>query len=107
DGTVEHGGTTRRQLGASQQVALDLVLVAEHAEGTSDLVEQLCRFPEIVARDVVQPAVSGNDQMMVTAGGQDANLVEDRLHVAHRCVPSARPAPQPSSTLPPVPPLYR
>src|SRR5262245_66505861 len=73
DGAVEDGGTTGRQLGAAQQVALDLVLVAEHAEGTPDLVEQLGRVPEIVARGVVQAAVPRNDQMMLTAGGQDAN----------------------------------
>src|SRR5262245_722580 len=78
DRTVKHGGTAGRQLGTSEQVALDLVLVAEHAEGTSDLVQQFGRVPEIVARQVVQPAVSGNNQMVLTAGGQDANPVEDR-----------------------------
>src|SRR5262249_33504840 len=45
DRAVEHRGPARREFGTAQQVALDLVLVAEHAEGTSDLVEQLGRVP--------------------------------------------------------------
>src|SRR5439155_8626871 len=41
DRAVKDGGPTRRELGAAQQVALDLLLVAEHAEGPADLEEQL------------------------------------------------------------------
>src|SRR5262249_24101098 len=86
-GTVEDGRAAGRQLGAAKQVALDLVLVAEHAECTPDLVEQLAGVPEVVPREVVQASVPCNDQVMLTGGGQDANLGEDRVHVAHRCRP--------------------
>src|SRR5262245_3265961 len=39
DRAVEDGGATRRQLGAAKEIALDLLLVAEHPEGLADLPE--------------------------------------------------------------------
>src|SRR5262249_19322663 len=104
DRTVEDRRPARRELRAPQQVALHLFLVSEHAEGTPDLVEQIGGAPEVILWRVVEAAVTGNDQLVLTAGRQEANLREDRIHLAHPCVPSPRPAPQPSSTLPPVPP---
>ena len=103
DGAVKDRRASGRQLGAPQEVALHLVFVAEHAEGTPDLVEQIGGVPEVVLRGIVEAPVPGHDQVMLTAGRQEANLGEDRIRVAHPCVPSPRPAPQPSSTLPPVP----
>jgi len=44
---VEDRGAARRELGATKQVALDLLLVAEHPEGAPDLVEELGRVPGV------------------------------------------------------------
>src|SRR5262249_5901124 len=97
DGAVEDGGAARRQLRAAQQVAFDLVLVAEHAERTPDLVDELRGIPGFALRQVVEPAVARDDQMVLTPGREGANLGEDRVQLAHPCVPLTRPAPQPFS----------
>jgi hypothetical protein len=41
DGAVEDGGAARRQVGAPEQVPLDLVFVAQDPERAADLVEQI------------------------------------------------------------------
>ena len=87
DGAVEDRRAPGRQLGAAQEVAFDLVFVAEHAEGTPDLVEQIGGVPEVVLRGIVEAPVPGDDQVMLTAGRQEANLGEDRIRVAHPMCP--------------------
>src|SRR5262249_5065041 len=97
DGAMKDRRAARRQLRAPQQVAFDLVLVAEHAERAPDLVDELRGVPGFALRQVVQPAVARHGQVMLTPGRQGANLREDRVQVAHPCVPLTRPAPQPAS----------
>src|SRR5439155_246305 len=61
DGAVEHGRAPRGELGAAQEVALDLLLVAEQAEGAADLVEELGRVPGLALGRVVDRAVARDD----------------------------------------------
>ena len=61
DRAVKDGGATGRKLGTAEEVALHLVLVAEHAEGAADLVQELGRVPGLVLGGVVEGAVAGND----------------------------------------------
>src|SRR5213078_351443 len=77
DGAVEHGGAPRRELGAAEEVALDLLLVAEHAEGAADLVEEFGRVPGLARRSVVDRAVARHDGVQLAAVGERADLGED------------------------------
>src|SRR5262249_2088174 len=88
DGAMKDRRAARRQLRAPQQVAFDLVLVAEHAERAPDLVDELRGVPGFALRQVVQSAVARHDQVMLTPGRQGANLREDRVQVAHPLFPS-------------------
>src|SRR2546427_8240119 len=67
DGAVEHRRPARSELGAAQQISLDLVLVPEHPERPTDLVQQLGRVPGLALGRVVEAAVSGHDRLQVAA----------------------------------------
>jgi len=66
---VEHGRAPRGELGAAQEVALDLLLVAEQAEGAADLVEELGRVPGLALGRVVDRAVARDDGVQLAAVG--------------------------------------
>src|SRR5262249_57203263 len=80
DGAMEDRRAARRQLRAPQQVAFDLVLVAEHAERAPDLVDELRGVPGFALRQVFQPTVARHDQVMLTPGRQAPNLTQHPLH---------------------------
>src|SRR5437899_1568858 len=81
DGAVEHGRAPRGELGAAQEVALDLLLVAEQAEGAADLVEELGRVPGLALGRVVDRAVARDDGVQLAAVGERADLGEDGVDV--------------------------
>ena len=83
DRAMKDGGAPRRQLGAAEEIALDLVLVAEHPEGPADLVEQLGRIPGLVFGRIIEGAVARNDRVMLAPIGERADLSQDADHVAH------------------------
>src|SRR5205085_8947814 len=83
DGAVEHRRPARRELRAAEEIALDLVLVAEHPEGAADLVEELRRVPRLALWRVVDPAVAGDDRLHVAALGERADLGQDSGDVHH------------------------
>src|SRR5438477_3180545 len=86
DRAVKDGGPTRRELGAAQQVALDLLLVAEHAEGPADLEEQLRGVPRFFLWRVVEPAVAGDDCVVRATIGERPDIGEDGRDVRHASV---------------------
>src|SRR5439155_1676969 len=81
DGAVEHGRAPRGELGAAQEVALDLLFVAEHAEGAADLVEELGRVPGVALGRIVDRAVARDDGVQVAAVGERADLGQDGVDV--------------------------
>ena len=83
---MKDGGPTRRELGAAQQVALDLLLVAEHAEGPADLEEQLRGVPRFFLWRVVEPAVAGDDCVVRATIGERPDIGEDGRDVRHASV---------------------
>src|SRR5438046_3036691 len=87
DGAVEHGGAPRGELGAAEEVALDLLLVAEHAEGAADLVEELGRVPGLARRSVVDRAVARHDGVQLAAGGERAHRGAESGRVHQRPAP--------------------
>jgi hypothetical protein len=112
DGAVEDGRPARRQVGAAEQVPLDLVLVSEDAEGATDLVEEVRGVPGVVGLGVVEVAVAGHDRMMVSTAGQRTDVGEHPIDVPHLrgLLPAARTArrrpfqrPYSNRTSPPLP----
>src|SRR5262245_15594138 len=87
DGAVEDGRTPGGELGTTEEVALHLLLVAEHAEGPPDLVEQVGRVPGLPLRRVVERAVAGDDGVVGASFGEGADVGEDRAYVVHGAVP--------------------
>src|SRR5262249_55067709 len=80
---VKDGGAPGCQLGAAKEVALHLVLVAEHSEGATDFVEQLGRVPGLVLGGVVEGAVACDDRLMIPPIGERAHVGEYGEHIAH------------------------
>src|SRR5207244_13219742 len=86
DGAMEDGRAARSELGTAEEISFDLLLVPEHPERPADLVEQLGRVPGLALGRVVEGAVTCHDRLQVAAGGERADLGEDRGDV-HQPVP--------------------
>jgi hypothetical protein len=89
---VEDGRPARRQVGAAEQVPLDLVLVAEDAESATDLVEEIRGAPGVVGLGVVEVPVARHDRMMISTAGQRTDVGEHLVDVPHfrGLLPAAR-----------------
>ena len=64
DRAVKDGGAARGELGAPEQVPLDLLLVPEHAERAADLEEELGGVPRLFLGRIVECPVARDDGVM-------------------------------------------